>query len=49
MKKKIEVLKVVECEGAMCVSIDDNSNRYYAKGVSSRVLKFKKYKYEKGW
>ena len=42
MKRVIEeVIKnvnIVKCEGAICVSVNNNDRRYYAQGVSSRVL-----------
>lgn len=48
MKRVIEeVIKnvnIVKCEGAICVSVNSNDRRYYAQGVSSRMLDVKRYK-----
>lgn len=48
MKRVIEeVIKnvnIVKCEGATCVSVNNNDRRYYAQGVSSRMLDVKRYK-----
>lgn len=49
MKRVIEeVIKnvnIVKCEGAICVSVNNNNDRrYYAQGVSSRMLDVKRYK-----
>lgn len=48
MKRVIEeVIKnvnIVKCEGAICVSVNNNDRRYYAQGVSSRMLDVKRYK-----
>ena len=48
MKRVIEeVIKnvnIVKCEGAICVSVNNNDMRYYAQGVSSRMLDVKRYK-----
>ena len=47
MKRVIEeVIKnvnIVKC-GAICVSVNSNDRRYYAQGVSSRMLDVKRYK-----
>lgn len=40
---KKDTINIVECEGGMCVSINDNDNRYYAKGVSGKALDIKRY------
>ena len=48
MKRVIEeVIKnvnIVQCEGAICVSVNNNDRRYYAQGVSSRMLDIKRHK-----
>lgn len=48
MKRVIEeVIKnvnIVKCDGAICVSVNSNDRRYYAQGVSSRMLDVKRYK-----
>jgi hypothetical protein len=48
MKRVIEeVIKnvnIVKCEGAICVSVNNNDRRYYAQGVSSRMLDVERYK-----
>lgn len=48
MKRVIEeVIKnvnIIKCEGAICVSVNNNDRRYYAQGVSSRMLDVKRYK-----
>lgn len=48
MKRVIEeVVKnvnIIKCEGAICVSVNSNDRRYYAQGVSSRMLDVKRYK-----
>jgi hypothetical protein len=48
MKRVIEeVIKnvnIVKCGGAICVSVNNNDRRYYAQGVSSRMLDVKRYK-----
>lgn len=41
---KKDTLNIVECEGAICVSVNNNDRRYYAQGVSSRMLDVKRYK-----
>lgn len=45
MKKesKKTVLNLVHCDNAICVSIGNNDNRYYAKNISSRKLEKKVY------
>jgi hypothetical protein len=43
-KVKNETINIVECDGAVCVSVNHNDNRYYAQGVSSKVLNVKRYK-----
>lgn len=43
-KIKIETINVVQCDGAVCVSVNNNDRRYYAQGVSSRMLDVKRYK-----
>lgn len=42
--KKKETINLINCDGAVCVSVNQNDNRYYAQGVSSRVLDVKRYK-----
>lgn len=42
-KVKNETINIVECDGAVCVSMNDNDNRYYAKGVSGKALDIKRY------
>ena len=37
-KVKIETINVVQCDGAVCISMNHNDDRYYAQGVSSRIL-----------
>lgn len=49
MKRRVveEVIKnvnIVKCDGAICVSVNNNDRRYYAQGVSSRMLDVKRYK-----
>lgn len=48
MKRVIEEVtknvNIVKCEGAICVSVNNNDRRYYAQGVSSRMLDVKRYK-----
>lgn len=41
---KKDTLNIVKCEGAICVSVNSNDRRYYAQGVSSRMLDVKRYK-----
>lgn len=43
-KVKNETINIVQCDGAVCVSMNHNDDRYYAKGVSSRVLDVKRHK-----
>ena len=43
-KVKIETINVVQCDGAVCVSMNHNDVRYYAQGVSSRILDVKRHK-----
>lgn len=43
-KVKIETINVVQCDGAVCISMNHNDGRYYAQGVSSRILDVKRYK-----
>ena len=43
-KVKIETINIVQCEGAVCVSMNHNDDGYYAQGVSSRMLDVKRYK-----
>lgn len=47
MKRVIEeVIKnvnIVKCEGSVCVSVNSNDRRYYAQGVSSRMLDVERY------
>nr|DAY12769.1 MAG TPA: hypothetical protein [Crassvirales sp.] len=48
MKRVIEeVIKnvnIVKCEGAICISVNNNDRGYYAHGVSSRMLDVERYK-----
>lgn len=49
MKRRVveEVIKnvnIVKCDGAICMSVNSNDRRYYAQGVSSRMLDVKRYK-----
>lgn len=37
-------LNIVQCEGAACISMNHNDYRYYAQGISSRMLDVKRYK-----
>lgn len=39
---KRRTLNIVQCEGAICISVDGNDDRYYAEGVSSKVLEVTK-------
>lgn len=39
-----ETVNIVECDGAVCVSMNHNDDRYYAQGVSSRMLDVKRHK-----
>nr|DAQ12928.1 MAG TPA: hypothetical protein [Crassvirales sp.]DAS05419.1 MAG TPA: hypothetical protein [Crassvirales sp.] len=41
---KKDTLNIVQCEGAACISMNHNDYRYYAQGVSSRMLDVKRYK-----
>lgn len=41
---KNETINIVECDGAVCVSMNHNDDRYYAQGVSSRMLDVKRHK-----
>lgn len=41
---KRDIINIVKCEGAICVSVNSNDRRYYAQGVSSRMLDVKRYK-----
>jgi hypothetical protein len=41
---KKDTINIVECDGAVCVSVNENFDRYYAQGVSSKKLNIKKYK-----
>lgn len=43
-KVKNGTINIVECDGAVCISVNHNDNRYYAQGVSSKVLNVKRYK-----
>lgn len=43
-KVKNETINIVQCEGAICVSLNNNDDRYYAQGVSSRMLDVKRHK-----
>lgn len=43
-KVKNETINIVECDGAVCVSMNHNDVRYYAQGVNSRMLDVKRYK-----
>lgn len=43
-KVKRDSINIVQCEGAVCVSVNHNDDRYYAQGVSSRMLNVKRYK-----
>lgn len=45
-RTKTEVLNVIRCDGAVCISINNNYKKYYSNGVSGRNLNIKKYKYE---
>ena len=46
VRTKTEVLNVIRCDGAVCISINNNYKKYYSNGVSGRNLNIKKYKYE---
>lgn len=39
-----ETVNIVKCDGAVCVSMNHNDDRYYAQGVSSRMLDVKRHK-----
>ncbi len=43
-KTKNRTINIVECDGAVCVSVGNKDNRYYAQWVSSRILNIKRYK-----
>ena len=43
-KIKVETINVVQCKGAVCVSMNHNDARYYAQKVNSRILNVKRYK-----
>lgn len=43
-KVKIKTINIIKCDGAICVSVNSNDRRYYAQGVSSRMLDVKRYK-----
>ena len=43
-KVKNETINIVQCEGAICVSTNQNDSRYYAPEISSRVLDIKRYR-----
>lgn len=43
-KVKNETINIVQCEGAVCVSMNHSDDRYYAQGVSSRMLDVKRHK-----
>ena len=39
------VVNIVECDGGICVSVNRNDRRYYARYIrKSRRLKIKRYK-----
>lgn len=42
--KKEETINIVQCDGAVCISMNHNDNKYYAQGVSSRMLDVKRHK-----
>lgn len=44
--ESLEVINLVECEGAICVSVGNHKERYYADNIDSRQVKFKKYRNE---
>lgn len=44
IEEAIKNVNIVKCEGAICVSVNNNDRRYYAQGVSSRMLDVKRYK-----
>lgn len=43
VEEVIKNINIVECEGVVCVSVNSNDRRYYAQGVSSRMLDVKRY------
>ena len=43
-KVKRDSINIVKCKGAVCISMNHNDDRYYAQGVSSRILDVKRYK-----
>ena len=43
-KVRIETIDIVQCDGAVCVSMNHNDDRYHAQGVGSRMLDVKRYK-----
>lgn len=47
MKHNGNILNVVFCNGAICVSTDGNYRRYYADGMHHRNLRIQKYEYPK--
>lgn len=46
MKRKFDYLSVIKCEGATCISLNENIKKYYASGITHRNLKAKVYRYE---
>lgn len=47
-KKELkDILNIVRCEGAVCVSSNDNYRRYYADNITRhRKIKMEKYYYK---
>lgn len=45
-KRTVSTMNIIQCEGAACISMNSNINRYYAQGVSSRRLTCERIKYE---
>lgn len=43
-RTKNYVINIISCNGATCVSVNNNDSIYYAQGVSSRILDIKRYK-----
>lgn len=44
-RTKTDVLNIIRCDGAVCVSVNSNYKKYYANQVR-RKLNIKRYRYE---
>ena len=47
LKLNLDYLNVVKCDGATCISLNNNIKKYYAEYMNHRTLKPKVYKYER--